>query len=189
MFNKTCYRTRKMTLATLHAAHEVPKATNLQNYASRKVYRTLIKETKALFQEQEEQRLIEMAEQCPYKALNQIQTRYPRNIPMELWELHVSIILQNMGTRLHNASVGTAMNEEELHSELFSVEEVATVINSSKNNKACGPHKIFNENLKIAFRMLKDPITTVSNECIKQGTIPHNWMLISNSNPSTKIMN
>ena len=175
-FNATCYRTRKMTLAALHTARETPNSAHLHEYArKKKMYKTLIKETKALFQEQEERRLIEMAEQCPYKALSPRQPKYPRNIPMELWELHVSKVLQSRDTRPHDESVETAVNEEELQSELFSVEEVGTVINSSKNSKACGPDRIYNENLKTAFPMLKEAITTVLNGCIKQGTVPHTW--------------
>ena len=80
--------------------HKARRTQDLDLYNKlRREYKTKIKEAQRSFWEEEEKRLIEIAKQMPYKALQPKQPNFPRNIPMEVWEEHLSSILQARDTR------------------------------------------------------------------------------------------
>ena len=99
-FNKECYTARKVAMDALHLLRANSSEINLQDYRNkRRKYKDVMKETKKLFQEKEERKVIEEAERNPYKALNPRQPKFPQNIPMETCEKHLISVLQERETR------------------------------------------------------------------------------------------
>ena len=171
-FNEACYRARRLTLETLHIARKFPTNENLQTYhTNRKKYKQLIKSTKDNFQKEAEKKLIEEAEANPYKALQPRKPKYPRNIPMNIWEAHLTAVLQNKETRPTPRPVNDITEDPDL----FTEAEVISAIKATKNNKACGPDRIYNEHLKDSAGKIGKCITALFNTCLRQGTVPESW--------------
>jgi hypothetical protein len=69
--------------------------THLREYVkARKPYKCMIRKAKEAFHAKKEMQLIAEAEQQPYKALTPRQPHFPRDIPMQTWEMHFKEVLQ-----------------------------------------------------------------------------------------------
>ena len=172
-FSKECYEARRKAINAIHKARRTQSTEDLDLYNKlRREYKTKIKEAQRSFWEEEEKRLIEIAKQRPYKALQQKQPKFPRNIPMEVWEEHLSSILQARDTR-PVCPTATQVLTQEL--ELFTEDEVTHIVMNTKNNKACGPDGIYNEHLKTTLPVLVTPLTVLLNKCLIHGAVPDKW--------------
>jgi hypothetical protein len=121
----------------------------------------------------EEKRLIPEAEINPYKALNPKRLKYPRSLPIEVWERHLTATLQERDTpplHIHSSNTGILMEPA-----LFTTQEISEVVNNLKNKKACSPDSIYSEHLKASLPILQGAISCLLNECLRQGSIPNSW--------------
>ncbi|KAJ4437610.1 hypothetical protein ANN_17755 [Periplaneta americana] len=168
-FNQECYKARKHTMIALKKALSTQTVEHLQRYnVSRREYKNVIKRTKENFQEEEERKRIEEAEQQWYKAVSPRQPRFPKDIPMTVWENHFRNVLHNRETRPKLEHI----NKDVVS---FTVAEVEQAMHAAKMKKACGPDKIFNEHLKITATYFKEIWTAIYNKCLEEGKVPENW--------------
>ena len=173
-FNQQCIQAKKDALTSLDRAVKQPTKSNLQNYnEARKQYKYMVKKTKEVFQEWEEQKMIENAEEKWYKALTPRQPHFPKDIPMNVWETHFKEVLQARETRPKTTRDVDSANIN--FEPPFTQAEIEEAIRSTKNNKACGPDGIYYEHLKSTAPHFKQLWTDLFNECLKQGTIPQIW--------------
>ena len=114
-------------------------------------------------------KLIEEAENEPYKALKPRRPTFPRDIPMETWTVHFEQILRSRDTR-PRPDPGNEENTEFINR--FSRQDMQKIITSLKCKKACGLDMIYNEHLKKAAPILAGAWTELFNECVQQGRIP-----------------
>ena len=59
--------------------------------------------------------------------------------------------------------------------DLFSEEELATVLKGSKNNKAPGPDSIINEFLKYGGSEVRNKLLKIMNMNFEKGEVPNNF--------------
>ena len=156
-FDATCYQARKATIQALHKTKGTPLINDIQNYTNKlRDYKQLLMEKKKDFLEAEESMMIKAAEENPFSTLQPRKPRFPRNIPMQTWEMHFSSVLRTKETRPVFISEPCDVDK----SELFTTEEILTTIKELKDGKACGPDSIYNEHLKDSAEVLKDIWTT-----------------------------
>ena len=83
-FRAECYRKCKEAINTLHNARAKEFEGTLQQYAhKRREYKAVIRETKEAHRLQQEKKLIEAAENDPFRALQPRQPQFSRDIPIE----------------------------------------------------------------------------------------------------------
>ena len=114
--------------------------------------------------------MIAEAEETPYKILQPRRTKVNPQIHMSVWENHLAAIFQKTQMTNNQAPI---LRPEAI--EQITAEEVLTVFQRCKRNKAPGPDNLTNEILKESLPLTLDIWTRLFNECIKQKTIPDKW--------------
>lgn len=171
-FDEACHRGRKEAINTLHKVLERPSEDAVKLYSDRRrAYKKLIQEKKKTYYEEQGKRQIEEAENNPFHILKTKNPTFPRDIHIEAWTDHFKLILGGKDTRpIRDDSKQTIEWEER-----FTKQEVKEVISNLKKKKACGPDKIYNEQLRSASPMMLEAWADLFNECMLQGTIPDRW--------------
>lgn len=173
-FNKQCYNKRKEALSALHKARDAGREEDLKNYAEkRKIYKQLLKTTRAAFTEDEAKRIAEEARADPYIALRKRNRVKTNEIPIETWEAHFKGILnQHRKEKAFNISASGPGRENSIQ---ITTKEIRETIEKTKNKKAPGPDNICMEHLKDSKEILLPLWTELFNKCIHTASIPDNW--------------
>ncbi|XP_049855299.1 uncharacterized protein LOC126335870 [Schistocerca gregaria] len=154
-FNKKCYKVRQKAINAMNIARRTQSRYDLDCYGRGKTCHG-INETETV------------------QGSSAEATKIPREHPMEVWERHLSPVLQANHTRPPARSpTATPVPAHEI--EFFTEGEIIHTIMSMKNNKACGPDNIYNENLKTTLAVLVIPFIALLTESLKQGTVPDYW--------------
>ena len=136
----------------MHKARQTGIEETLLEYAEkRKWYRFIVKEAKSKFYQEEEKKILELAEEKPFTILKQRTPKFPKNIDIHRWVTHFSPVLQYKDTRIQIPTSDQGMPLEIVP---FTTEEVELAIRQSKDKRACGPDEISNEHIKIAWPFL-----------------------------------
>ena len=158
---------RKDLLETLHHIKRNVDRMTLRTYSEkRKHYKKIIKEKKSHYWEAEGRRIAEEAKKDPYIALRprkQAQTQY---ISMEQWETHFQDILNNKRITNkpdHNPEENQQETEEWTP---LTIEEVQNAIYNTKNKKAAGPDRLYNEYIKDTAQIMTPVWTKLYNKCL-----------------------
>jgi len=175
-FDKTCYEARRITLKALSSAKDTRRTEDLEQYAKmRKQYKTILKDRRDTYMEEEARRTAEEAERNPFLPMKRKTYNVTKEIPMEKWENHFSRIL-NKANENKEGERSTHNNPRTPGQEMkIKEEEVAKYIGEAKNKKATGPDQIAYEHLKATADMLKKTWTELFNKCLSTGTVPEQW--------------
>ena len=128
-------------------------------------------EKKKHFLEAEESMMTMAAEEHPFSILQPRKPRFPRNIPMETWEMHFSSVFRTKETRPAFKLEPCDMDK----SELFTAEDIMTTNKELIDREACRPDSIYNEHLEGSAEALKDVWTQLLNLCVITQSIPNRW--------------
>lgn len=134
-FNKQCYHKRKEALSALHKARDAGREEDLKNYAEkRKVYKQLLKTTRAAFTEEEAKRIAEEARADPYIALRKRNRTNTNEIPIETWEAHFKGILnQHCKEKAFNIAAPGPGRENSIQ---ITTKEIRETIEKTKNQES-----------------------------------------------------
>ncbi|KAJ4448805.1 hypothetical protein ANN_00196 [Periplaneta americana] len=174
-FDRQCYEARKVILSALNIARENGAESQLRNYAEkRRKYKTLLKEKRAEYIEEDAKRKAETAKFDPFLALRRKNKTQTSVLPISAWEKHFTELLNKNGRETAYQIMGTSPKGRQSASPI-TAEEVRGTIMKSKPKKAPGPDRICTEVIKDSIDILTPLWTELFNSCLNTGTIPKIW--------------
>lgn len=176
-FDTECYRLRKEVLESLHQLRRCAEnPTLLRTYAEKRyTYKKTLKEKKRIFWEREGKKLVEEATRDPYIALRSRKRAETQYISMKEWETHFDNILNKKGIKDKPEDKQETVSQTTSEWAPLAIEEVKDAINSTKNKKAAGPDRLYNEYIKDTAHILTPVWTKLYNKCIETASIPEQW--------------
>ena len=128
----------------------------LEYLQAKKCYRLALKQKKDETAELEEIKLIQTAEELPWKLNPKKNGSQSCPVPIEAWNVHFGQLLNSTSrcNKTETLNLGPELADDHLCNRPFSEMELETCMLSTKDKKATGPDNISNELLKGSFYFL-----------------------------------
>ena len=170
-FDRECYEQRELTLEILHKTRGQITSPIIESYQrERRRYKALIRTKKKQHLEEEQRRMVEEAEEDPYRALRPKRQKIQPNIPMETWKDHIREVICSKETRPEPKIPRIPQADE-----IFTTDEIRRAIQKMRNNRTPGPDGIRNEHIKQTIEEYLAIWASLLNKCMEIGNIPDDW--------------